>query len=47
MNKFKILDIIGNRNTAQLVIHVEDTNDSSPTFSQIQYEAYISENSLR
>lgn len=34
----------GNRNTAQLIINIEDVNDNSPRFLQRQYEAKLLEN---
>ncbi|XP_014258581.1 cadherin-23-like isoform X2 [Cimex lectularius] len=35
---------LGNRNTVQLVINVEDVNDNAPTFLQTSYEARLLEN---
>lgn len=35
---------LGNRNTVQLVIHVEDVNDNAPQFLQNTYEARLLEN---
>lgn len=34
----------GNRNTAQLIIDIQDVNDNAPTFIQRQYEAKLLEN---
>lgn len=36
----------GNRNTAQLIINIEDLNDNAPTFLQRQYETTLLENKL-
>ncbi|XP_063244010.1 cadherin-23 [Bacillus rossius redtenbacheri] len=36
----------GNRNTAQLVINVEDVNDNAPQFLKSKYEARLIENKL-
>lgn len=36
----------GNRNTAQLIINIEDINDNAPIFLQRQYEATLIENKL-
>ena len=35
---------MGNRNTAQLIINIEDINDNAPTFLQRQYETTLMEN---
>ncbi|XP_046805505.1 cadherin-23 [Lucilia cuprina] len=37
---------MGNRNTAQLIINIEDINDNAPTFLQRQYETTLMENKL-
>lgn len=37
---------LGNRNTAQLIINIEDLNDNAPTFLQRQYETTLLENKL-
>ncbi|XP_017844659.1 cadherin-23 [Drosophila busckii] len=34
----------GNRNTAQIIIDIQDVNDNAPTFLQRQYEAKLLEN---
>ncbi|XP_030375877.1 cadherin-23 [Scaptodrosophila lebanonensis] len=34
----------GNRNTAQIILDIEDVNDNAPTFLQRQYEAKLLEN---
>lgn len=36
----------GNRNTVQLVIHLEDVNDNAPKFLQSKYEAILMENKM-
>ncbi|XP_013115891.2 cadherin-23 [Stomoxys calcitrans] len=36
----------GNRNTAQLIINIEDLNDNAPIFLQRQYEATLLENKI-
>ncbi|KAH8267311.1 hypothetical protein KR018_005727 [Drosophila ironensis] len=35
---------LGNRNTAQIIIDIEDVNDNAPTFPQRQYETKLLEN---
>ncbi|XP_067619192.1 cadherin-23 [Eurosta solidaginis] len=35
---------IGNRNTAQIILNIEDVNDNAPIFVQRQYEARLLEN---
>lgn len=37
---------LGNRNTVQLIINIEDLNDNAPTFLQRQYETTLLENKL-
>lgn len=34
----------GNRNTAQLIVNVDDVNDNAPVFLQSRYEAVLLEN---
>lgn len=34
----------GNRNTAQLIINIDDVNDNAPVFIQNKYEAVLLEN---
>lgn len=34
----------GNRNTAQLIINIQDVNDNAPVFVQTHYEARLLEN---
>nr|CAH7720091.1 unnamed protein product [Callosobruchus chinensis] len=36
---------LGNRNSVQLIINIEDVNDNPPIFTQIKYEARVLENS--
>lgn len=37
---------LGNRNTVQLIINVEDVNDNSPRFLSYKYETRLKENHL-
>ncbi|KAJ3665071.1 hypothetical protein Zmor_000585 [Zophobas morio] len=37
---------VGNRNTVQLIINIEDVNDNAPIFTQSRYEARLLENRL-
>lgn len=37
---------LGNRNTVQLIINVEDVNDNSPRFLSSKYEMRLKENHL-
>lgn len=34
----------GNRNTVQLLVHIEDVNDNAPIFNQNHYEVRLKEN---
>ena len=36
----------GNRNTAQLIINIEDVNDNAPMFLANKYEARLLENEM-
>ena len=37
----------GNRNTAQLIVNINDVNDNPPVFLQNKYEAVLLENAER
>lgn len=37
----------GNRNTAQLIVNIDDVNDNAPLFLQSRYEATLLENEMK